>query len=125
MAEVTGLTEARTRLGGVLQESLGKGFSVFPSPQTLNTITKPTLLLERSRVVRASVGLYSNTFTLYVICPQAMTAKSEDALDVAFEQVAAALDLNRVNWDSAVRSVWTDTNPSYEITLTTNSTRKS
>jgi hypothetical protein len=118
------LATARVDLGAALAGWLGEGYSVFPDVQPIDDVTKPTLLLVRTRVEKlpsAPMGAWLNTLALYVIVPQ---HAGEDALDQALEDVLEALDeAAETKWDSAERETWNDTNPAYAITLTTHSTR--
>ena len=119
---------ARNTLALALKPALGRKFNIFPAPSSLDTITKPTLVLVRNTVEKlpaAPGGHLLNTFGLWVICPLTLTEKSEDALDDLLDEVTEALDeISATNWTSADRDLWNETNPAYRITLTAHSRRK-
>ena len=121
------LASARNGLADALRPAL-PGYNIFPAPQSLDTITKPTLALIRTNVEKAPeapLGFHMNTLSLWVICPITLANKSEDALDDLLEEVLEALDEVAVTrWSTAERSVWGDANPAYNISLQTLSNRK-
>lgn len=120
------VAEARTELAAALKPALGKQFAIFPAPESLDEITKPTLHLFRTRVEKlpqAPMGFHLNSFALWVIAP---ANASEDTLDDLLEDVLEALDSSTDSlWSDAERDIYGDPgNPAYRITLQTHSNRK-
>lgn len=120
------VSAARAELGKALQTALGKSWSVFPQPEGLDEITKPTLHLVRTRVAKlpeAPLAGHLDTFSLFVIVPR---DSGEDELDERLEQVLDALDFQTgTRWEDAERTVYgaEPGNPAYLITLTTHALR--
>ena len=124
LAPTTGSKALRKDLGVKLGAALGKGWVIFPDEPPVNTITKPTLILERAKVEHGvAMGLSKSTYTLVAISNQVIANSREDYLDDLIDQVMGALDELTILWSTAERAVWNGTNPAYKITFTATNTR--
>jgi hypothetical protein len=79
---------------------------------------RATLLAGSSRVEPPSVACPVRVYTVRVwaITPITAPGAGDDALDELLDASLAALDAAGIGWSEAVRGVWADGYPSYEIT---------
>lgn len=125
LAPTVGSKAMRKDLGVKLQSALGKSWSVFPDEPPVNTITKPTLILQRTNLAHGQgMGLSKSTYTLIAISNQTVAETREDYLDDLVDAVTGVLDDLSIIWSTADRAVWNTTNPCYQITFTSSNSRK-
>jgi hypothetical protein len=95
---------------------------VIDHARVLDAITAPVVLLERTQVAKApnALGGYWVTFTLHVVVPTVDPSTQDDNLDNTLDNVLAALDaIPWLRWSNAIRSVFLDSWPSFQITVET------
>lgn len=123
---IAGSAAFRKQLGTSLQTALGRKWVVFPDGKPINTITKPTLILERTSLTRspaAPAGLRRSTYTLVAISNQTIADTKEDYLDGLIDDVLKALDDLQLTWSACERATFNGTNPCYQITFTASNNR--
>lgn len=119
------MAQVRNTLTSTLKPALGKRFVIFPQGNGVDEVTKPTLLLERTRVEKlpqAPRSAHQNFFDVILLVP---SNSSEDYLDDVLEDVLEAFDdLPDALWSSAERAVFEAVYPCYRISIQALSVRK-
>ena len=123
----SGMKELRANLEAVVGKALGKDWRFVRSYfEVLDVeLKKPTLLLARQRVTRASYApnaLLDNTFALHLIAPE---NASEDQLDDWLDDLLEALEETGYRaWDDIQRDDFGQKARAFTITLHATTTRK-
>lgn len=126
MDPVTGSAAFRKNISTGLTKALGRKWSIFPDGKPNQTITKPTVLLQRTSVTRVPRVANSQTTSLYsiiLICDQTISETREDYLDGLFDQLADALEDLGLPFTQSERAEWNGTNPCYTFTIIANTHR--
>lgn len=98
------------------------GVDVIDHAKNLDALAAPAVMLERTIVAKPpnAMGGYLVTFVVHVISPIIGRDTADDALDDTTDGVLVALDgISWCRWDTATRSVFLDSYPSYQIAVQT------
>jgi hypothetical protein len=113
---------ARAEFAAALVEHMSTPLRVIDHARSLDAITAPVVMLERTTIAKApnAQGSFWVTYTIHVIAPQIDPERQDDALDDAVDIVVVALNaIDFCNWSAATRSVFLDSWPSFQIAVET------
>lgn len=106
----------------VEQLDLPTEWSVIPEQRFPETIAKPTVVLQHTRIERlpeAPMGNIRHTVVLSVLDPHTDIAAAEDALDDAVTELLSAIDAHStIAWTEAEKTTHRETFPAWNLTLT-------
>lgn len=116
----TGGAALRKQLAAGLKPLLPKSWIIFPDAQPVNAVARPTLLMQRSALVKSTgaPGWFESTYSLLIVSDQTIAETREDYLDNLLEELIEGLDTLLILWSRAERGVFNGTNPSYSVTMT-------
>lgn len=114
----------RSDLMAAIKPLLPANIRTVDVPRNLDGLetNKPVLMAYRDSVTKAAnkQGAWLHSFSAWIITPNIDSAKAEDNLDTALENVIHALDqIDWLDWSNAERSTFGDQQaPAYRISLT-------
>lgn len=116
----------RAEFADAIRAQLPEGPEVIDHARALDAITDPVVMLERTTVAKPANAMagYLATFTVHVISPVIGRDTADDALDDALDVVLLALDgISFCHWDTATRSVFLESYPSFQVNVQTITTK--
>jgi hypothetical protein len=116
------MASPREDLEGFLTPLLPDNWKIITSERSLDTPSTPTLRLRQTVIkhhASAPLGLHTIEFVAVLSSPLADVDRAEDELDDSVNTFMHALDDHpSVLWDEARKTITTESQMGYEITLT-------
>lgn len=112
----------RAQFADAIQAALPPDVPVIPAARNLDAISGPVVVLERTTVAKPpnAMGGYLATFVVHIVSPQVDRYTQDDHLDDALDVLLVALDgIDWCHWDTATRSIWADSYPSFQVEVIT------
>lgn len=111
----------RSDLAALLKPLLPKTWKIVPFAEDYTVGTHHVVMLVPQTITRAPeapMGVLRHTYNVIVIEPKTDPEKAEDSLDDAVGQLLHAIEVTPgIGFSEATRTVWNDSNPSWDISM--------